>query len=37
MTKQYLWLLLVATVFIQCKKLEQTPQSTASKEAVFSS
>lgn len=32
----YLWLLLIITVF-SCKKLEQLPQSTTSREAVFSS
>lgn len=37
MNKLYLWLLLIATVFAGCKKLEQLPQSTASLDAVFSS
>lgn len=37
MRKQYLWLLLIPTLFLKCKKLEQLPQSTASKDAVFSS
>lgn len=37
MRNTYLWLLLVVTLFAQCKKLEQTPQSTASRDAVFSS
>src|SRR5687767_8337870 len=37
MNKQYLWLFLLATLFIKCKKLEQLPQSSASREAVFGS
>ena len=36
MRKQYLWLLLMATL-MGCKKLEQLPESTASRDAVFSS
>jgi starch-binding outer membrane protein, SusD/RagB family len=37
MNKKYLWLLLAACVFIGCKKLEQLPEATASRDAVFSS
>jgi len=37
MKKQYLCFLLLTVFFIQCKKLEQIPQSTASREAVFGS
>ncbi|MFL5728124.1 MAG: RagB/SusD family nutrient uptake outer membrane protein, partial [Cytophagaceae bacterium] len=37
MKTKYLWLLLVATLFIRCKKLEQIPESTASRSAVFGS
>jgi hypothetical protein len=37
MNKQYLWLLLAASVFIGCKKLEQLPEATASRDAVFGS
>jgi len=37
MKKQYLWLFLIATLFISCKKLEQLPEATASKQAVFGS
>lgn len=37
MRKKYLWFLLIAVFFIRCKKLEQLPQSTASKQAVFGS
>lgn len=37
MIKQYLWIFLLAALFVQCKKLEQLPQSTASKQAVFGS
>jgi starch-binding outer membrane protein, SusD/RagB family len=37
MNKQYLWLLLIAAVFCGCEKLEQLPQSSASRDAVFSS
>lgn len=38
MKKQYLWLLLLSYCFVSCsKELNQTPESTASKEAVFSS
>ena len=36
MRKQYIWLL-AAVVFFSCKKLEQLPESTASKDAGFSS
>src|SRR5687768_6355839 len=37
MNKQYLWLLLTAAVLTGCKKLEQLPESSASRDAVFSS
>jgi hypothetical protein len=37
MKKQYLLLFLFAALFVRCKKLEQLPESTASREAVFSS
>jgi hypothetical protein len=37
MKKQYLCFLLITFFFMQCKKLEQIPQSTASREAVFGS
>ncbi|MBD0349944.1 MAG: RagB/SusD family nutrient uptake outer membrane protein [Flavisolibacter sp.] len=37
MKKQYFWLLLFSVAVFSCKKLEQLPQSTASREAVFSS
>lgn len=37
MKKKYLYVVLAAVIFTGCKKLEQTPQSTASKEAVFGS
>lgn len=37
MRNTYLWLLLVVTLFARCKKLEYTPQSTASRDAVFGS
>ncbi|MDB5231104.1 MAG: RagB/SusD family nutrient uptake outer membrane protein [Chitinophagaceae bacterium] len=37
MKKKYLWLLFTAAVFTGCKKLEQTPQSTTSRSAVFGS
>jgi hypothetical protein len=35
MKKQYLYLVLTAALFAGCKKLEQTPQSTTSRSAVF--
>src|SRR5215203_77491 len=35
MRKQFLWLAFIV-LFTQCKKLEQVPQSTATKEAIFS-
>jgi hypothetical protein len=37
MKKQYLWLFLLCIGFGACDKLEQTPQSTANKDAVFGS
>jgi hypothetical protein len=37
MKKQYLLLFLIPVLFIECKKLEQLPQSTASRAAVFGS
>ncbi len=37
MKKHYIGLILLTVCFIQCKKLEQLPQSTASADAVFSS
>jgi starch-binding outer membrane protein, SusD/RagB family len=37
MKKEFLWFLTIATFFIGCKKLEQLPESTTSREAVFSS
>ena len=37
MKKQLIWIFLTAVVFAGCKKLEQLPQSTTSKDAVFSS
>src|SRR5215204_3313875 len=37
MKKQYLLFLIFAAVFMQCKKLEQLPEATASRDAVFSS
>ena len=37
MKKQYLLFLIIAAVFMQCKKLEQLPEATASRDAVFSS
>lgn len=37
MKKQYLLFLIIAAVFMQCKKLEQLPEATASSDAVFSS
>jgi hypothetical protein len=37
MKKQYLLFFIIAIVFVHCKKLEQLPQSTASREAVFGS
>lgn len=37
MNKQYFWFFLMALFFAACKKLEQEPQSTASKQAVFGS
>ncbi|MBB1286772.1 RagB/SusD family nutrient uptake outer membrane protein [Flavisolibacter sp. BT320] len=37
MNKQYFWILLMIAVALGCKKLEQEPQSTASKQAVFGS
>ncbi len=35
--KQYLWMFLVVVLFANCKKLEQLPQSTISRDAVFRS
>jgi len=37
MKQQYLWLILIAAFVMGCSKLEQLPESTASKDAVFSS
>lgn len=37
MKKQLLWLLFIPALFIRCKKLEQIPESTASRSAVFGS
>src|SRR5687767_15868787 len=37
MKKRYLLFLIIAAVFMQCKKLEQLPEATASRDAVFSS
>ncbi len=37
MKQQYLWLFLIAAFVMSCNKLEQLPQSSASKEAVFGS
>ena len=37
MKQQYLWLFLIAAFIMSCSKLEQLPQSTASKDAVFGS
>src|SRR5688572_33406321 len=37
MKKQLIWIFLTAVVFAGCKKLEQLPQSTTSRDAVFSS
>ncbi len=37
MRKTYLLLLIIPVLFIKCKKLEQVPESTASKSAVFGS
>ena len=37
MKKQYLLLFLISALLVNCKKLEQLPQSSASREAVFSS
>jgi hypothetical protein len=37
MKKQYLLLFLLTALLVQCKKLEQLPEATASKEAVFGS
>jgi hypothetical protein len=37
MKQQYLLLFIISAVFMQCKKLEQLPEATASKDAVFSS
>src|SRR5688500_15818729 len=37
MKKQYLLFLIIAAIFMQCKKLEQLPEATASRDAVFSS
>ncbi|MFC4141940.1 RagB/SusD family nutrient uptake outer membrane protein [Pedobacter mendelii] len=35
MKKQYIWILLSCLSLVACKKLDQKPESTASKEAVF--
>jgi hypothetical protein len=35
MKKQFLYLVLTAALFAGCKKLEQVPQSTTSRSAVF--
>jgi PBP1b-binding outer membrane lipoprotein LpoB len=37
MKKQYIYLVLTALVFTGCKKLEQVPESTTSRSAVFGS
>ena len=37
MKQQYLWLVLIAAFVMSCSKLEQLPQATASRDAVFSS
>jgi hypothetical protein len=37
MKQQYLWLLLISALVISCNKLEQLPESTTSRDAVFSS
>jgi len=37
MKSQYVWVLLLAAFILSCNKLEQLPQSTTSREAVFSS
>ncbi len=37
MKKIFLWLLFIPSLFISCKKLEQLPQSSASRSAVFGS
>jgi hypothetical protein len=37
MKQQYLLLFIISAVFMQCKKLEQLPEATASRDAVFSS
>ncbi|NRF41498.1 RagB/SusD family nutrient uptake outer membrane protein [Pedobacter foliorum] len=37
MKKQYIWILLCCLCFTACKKLDQEPESTASKKAVFGS
>src|SRR5678815_2942819 len=37
MKQQYLWLVIIALVVLSCSKLEQLPQATASRDAVFSS
>ncbi|MET3112467.1 hypothetical protein AAKU52_000178 [Pedobacter sp. CG_S7] len=37
MKKFFLWIIPAALIFVGCKKLDQVPQDTATKEAVFSS
>jgi len=37
MKQQYMWLFLIAAFVMSCNKLEQLPESTASKDAVFGS
>src|SRR5688572_13972516 len=37
MKKNFLYMILAASLLTQCKKLEQLPQATVSREAVFSS
>ena len=37
MKQQYLWFFLIAVLVMSCNKLEQLPQATASRDAVFSS
>ena len=37
MKQQYFWLLVIASVIISCNKLEQLPEATASRDAVFGS
>jgi hypothetical protein len=36
MKKQYIWILLSILCFSACKKLDQEPESTATRNAVFS-